>query len=149
MRPNPRPTGPRGVAVVVAADAGLAAAVAVDATTIKATRARLASHAGKLHGFARSPPGFARAVSTLKKWGSQMPRGRSTFTKRQKEQARQQKARDKAEKKSQIKQDRPEGGLDELDEAREMREAAEAQAALFAIGAKKQEFSTPQGSKES
>ena len=78
-----------------------------------------------------------------------MPRGRSTFTKRQKEQARQQKARDKAEKKSLIKQDRPEGAIDELDEAREMREAAEAQAALFRIGAEEEEFSTPQGIKES
>ena len=78
-----------------------------------------------------------------------MPRGRSTFTKRQKEQARQQKARDKAEKKSLVKQDRPEGGMDELDEAREMREAAEAQAALFRIGAEEEELLTPQGSKES
>lgn len=77
-----------------------------------------------------------------------MPRGRSTFNKRQKEQARQQKARDKAEKKSLIRQDRPEGGMDELDLAREMREAAEAQAALFRMGAEEEEFSTP-GSKES
>lgn len=77
-----------------------------------------------------------------------MPRGRSTFTKRQKEQARQQKARDKAERKTQIKQDRPEGSVvDELDEAREMREAAEAQAALFRIGADEEEFATPQASK--
>jgi hypothetical protein len=61
-----------------------------------------------------------------------MPRGRSTFTKRQKEQARQQKQRDKAERKVQRKQERTEVGLD--DEMRELREHAEAQAALFRIG---------------
>jgi len=76
-----------------------------------------------------------------------MPRGRSTFTKRQKEQARQQKARDKAERKTLNKQDRPEGAIDELDEAREMREAAEAQAALFRIGADEEDFSAPQSEK--
>ena len=64
-----------------------------------------------------------------------MPRGRSTFTKRQKEQARQQKQRDKNERKTQRKQDRPEGSTTELDEEREMRELAEAQAELFRIGA--------------
>ena len=58
-----------------------------------------------------------------------MPRGRSTFTKRQKEQTRQQKQRDKAERRSQRKQDKPEpGSMHELDE---LRAAAEAQAALF------------------
>ncbi len=62
-----------------------------------------------------------------------MPRGRSTFTKRQKEQARQQKQRDKAERKTQRKaEDRPEPGS--VDEMRELRELAEAQAALFRIG---------------
>jgi hypothetical protein len=61
-----------------------------------------------------------------------MPRGRSTFTKRQKEQARQQKQRDKAERKNQRKQeDKPEGSTDEM---RELQEHAEAQAALFRIG---------------
>jgi hypothetical protein len=64
-----------------------------------------------------------------------MPRGRSTFSKRQKEQARQQKARDKNEKKTLRKQDRPEGSVvDEEQELREMREHAAAQAALFGIG---------------
>ncbi|MGD0986935.1 MAG: hypothetical protein ABR874_03930 [Candidatus Sulfotelmatobacter sp.] len=58
-----------------------------------------------------------------------MPRGRSTFTKRQKEQTRQQKQRDKAERRSQRKQDKPEGGdIDNLDE---LRQNAEDQAALF------------------
>jgi hypothetical protein len=62
-----------------------------------------------------------------------MPRGRSTFTKRQKEQTRQQRQRDKAEKRYQRKQDKPEGGV--VDEMQELREHAEAQAALFRIGA--------------
>ncbi len=64
-----------------------------------------------------------------------MPRGRSTFTKRQKEQARQQKQRDKNERKTQRKQDQPGGAvLDEAEELRQMREHAAEQAALFGIG---------------
>ena len=77
-----------------------------------------------------------------------MPRGRSTFTKRQKEQARQQKQRDKAERRTQRKQDKPEGSVDEM---QEMRAHAEAQAALFRIGSEEAspvEFSTPHGRKE-
>jgi hypothetical protein len=61
-----------------------------------------------------------------------MPRGRSTFTKRQKEQTRQQKQRDKAERRSQRKQDKPEGVV--VDEMQELREHAQAQAALFRMG---------------
>jgi len=61
-----------------------------------------------------------------------MPRGRSTFSKRQKEQTRQQKQRDKAERRVQRKQDKPEGAV--VDEMQELREHAEAQAALFRIG---------------
>jgi hypothetical protein len=64
-----------------------------------------------------------------------MPRGRSTFTKRQKEQARQQKQRDKNERKTQRKQDQPEGiVVDEEEELRQMREHAAEQAALFGVG---------------
>ncbi len=65
-----------------------------------------------------------------------MPRGRSTFSKRQKEQARQQKQRDKNEKKTQRKQDQPEGVavVDEEEELRQMQEHAAEQAALFGIG---------------
>jgi len=60
-----------------------------------------------------------------------MPRGRSTFTKRQKEQTRQQRQRDKAERRNQRKQEKPaEGNLDEM---AELREHAAAQAALFNI----------------
>jgi hypothetical protein len=47
-----------------------------------------------------------------------MPRGRSTFTKRQKEQARQQKQRDKNERKTQRKEEKPEGGV--VDEEQEI-----------------------------
>jgi hypothetical protein len=61
-----------------------------------------------------------------------MPRGRSTFTKRQKEQTRQQKQRDKAERRVQRKQDKPEPGSQH--EQDELRAAAEAQAALFHVG---------------
>ncbi len=58
-----------------------------------------------------------------------MPRGRSTFTKRQKEQTRQQRQRDKAERRVQRKQDKPETSGDlEMDE---LRAAAEAQRAMF------------------
>ena len=61
-----------------------------------------------------------------------MPRGRSTFTKRQKEHARQQKQKDKEERRNQRKQDKPvEGSVDEM---AELREHAAAQAALFNIG---------------
>lgn len=61
-----------------------------------------------------------------------MPRGRSTFSKRQKEQARQQKQRDKAERRNQRKLGQPEASP--TDEMRELREHAEAQAAMFRIG---------------
>jgi hypothetical protein len=61
-----------------------------------------------------------------------MPRGRSTFTKRQKEHTRQQRQKDKAERRSQRKQDKPaEGNVDEM---AELREHAAAQAALFNVG---------------
>jgi hypothetical protein len=64
-----------------------------------------------------------------------MPRGRSTFTKRQKEQTRQQRQRDKEERRTQRKQEKPAEGSAEgtLDEMAEMREHAAAQAALFHI----------------
>jgi len=62
-----------------------------------------------------------------------MPRGRSTFTKRQKEHTRQQKQKDKAERRNQRKLEKPEeGGVDEM---AEMRQHAAEQAALFNLGA--------------
>jgi len=61
-----------------------------------------------------------------------MPRGRSTFNKRQKEQARQQKQRDKAERRSQRRLEGPDRSPQ--DELQELREHAEAQAAMFRVG---------------
>jgi hypothetical protein len=75
-----------------------------------------------------------------------MPRGRSTFTKRQKEHTRQQRQRDKAERRSQRKQERSVAGS--VDEMAELREHAAAQAALFNIGVEDNETaeeSTPDG----
>jgi MOSC domain-containing protein YiiM len=61
-----------------------------------------------------------------------MPRGRSTFTKRQKEQTRQQKQREIAVRRTQRKQEKPvERNVDEM---AELREHAAAQAALFNVG---------------
>ena len=57
--------------------------------------------------------------------------GRSTFNKRQKEQARQQKQRDKAESQSRRKQEQQVGDKDEM---HQMLEHAKAQAALFNVG---------------
>ena len=74
-----------------------------------------------------------------------MPRGRSTFTKRQKEQTRQQRQRDKAERRSLRKQDTSTPG--NVDEMAELREHAAAQAALFNVGADEEtaEETTPDG----
>jgi hypothetical protein len=64
--------------------------------------------------------------------GIRMAKGRSTFEKRRKEHARQQRQRDKADRRNQRKQEKPvEGNLDEM---AELREHAAAQAALFNIG---------------
>jgi hypothetical protein len=63
-------------------------------------------------------------------------RGRSSFTKRQKEHTRQQKQRDKAERRSQRKTEEPlgtTGDSSELDLLELQRHAAE-QAALFQLG---------------
>jgi hypothetical protein len=64
-------------------------------------------------------------------------RGRSSFTKRQKEHTRQQKQRDKAERRSQRKTEEPlgtPGASSDLDMTELQRHAAE-QAALFQMGA--------------
>jgi hypothetical protein len=69
--------------------------------------------------------------------GDSMPKGRSTFTKRQKEHARQQRQRDKAERRHQRRQEKPvEGSVDEM---AELREHAAEQAALFNIGVEETE----------
>ena len=62
-----------------------------------------------------------------------MPRGRSTFAKRQKEHARQQRQRDKAERRNQRKQEKAVAGS--VDEMAELRQHAAEQAALFNLGA--------------
>ena len=62
-----------------------------------------------------------------------MPRGRSTFTKRQKEHTRQQRQRDKAERRNQRKQE--EVVPNTVDEMAELRKHAAEQAALFNLGA--------------
>ena len=61
-----------------------------------------------------------------------MPRGRSTFTKRQKEHTRQQRQRDKAERRNQRKQEKAVPGS--VDDMAELREHAAEQAALFNLG---------------
>lgn len=63
-----------------------------------------------------------------------MPRGRSTFNKRQKEQARQQKQREKVERRTQRGQEQPAGSEVPVDEMEELRRHAEEQAAMFNIG---------------
>ena len=60
-----------------------------------------------------------------------MPKGRSTFTKRQKEQARQQRQRDKALRRNERKQTKPGSPNDDL---ADLHEHAAAQAALFHVG---------------
>ncbi len=68
-----------------------------------------------------------------------MPRGRSTFHKRQKEQARQQRQRDKAERKSLRKQEKNTAA----DDASELIENARAQAALFNFGGEESSDAAP------
>lgn len=60
--------------------------------------------------------------------GNEMPRGRSTFTKRQKENTRQQRQRDKAERKNQRKQEKAVAGS--VDEMAELRQHPAEQGAL-------------------
>ena len=69
-----------------------------------------------------------------------MPRGRSTFTKRQKEQARQQRQRDKAERKSLRKQEKQNTAVDDTSE---LIENAKAQEALFNFGGEEPVDSAP------
>jgi hypothetical protein len=62
-----------------------------------------------------------------------MPKGRSTFTKRQKEHTRQQRQREKAERRNQRKEEKAVAGT--VDEMAEMRAHAAEQAALFDLDA--------------
>jgi hypothetical protein len=61
-----------------------------------------------------------------------MPKGRSTFTKRQKEHTRQQRQRDKAERRNQRKQEK--AVVSDVDEMADLRAHAAEQAALFKVG---------------
>jgi hypothetical protein len=63
-----------------------------------------------------------------------MPRGRSTFEKRRKEQTRQQRQRDKAERRNQRKREKTVAGS--VDDMAELCEHAAAQAPLFNLDAK-------------
>jgi hypothetical protein len=63
-----------------------------------------------------------------------MPRGQSTFTKRQKEQTRQQKQREKIERRAQRKQEKPAEGGAATDDLAELQAHAAEQAALFNVG---------------
>ena len=71
-----------------------------------------------------------------------MPQGRSTFTKRQKEQARRQKQREKAERRSQRNQEKATGSVEHID-INELRGNADAQAALFQLGSEQPTFLDP------
>jgi hypothetical protein len=62
-----------------------------------------------------------------------MPRGRSTFTKRQKEHTRQQRQQDKAERRNQRKQEKAVAGS--VDEMAEPHQQAAEQASQFNRGA--------------
>jgi uncharacterized FlaG/YvyC family protein len=88
----------------------------------------------------------ARAVKCLSAMnkrfrGVRMPRGRSTFTKRQKEHTRQQRQRDKAERRNQRKQEETVAGT--IDEMAELRKHAAEQAALFNLGAEDEDTAEP------
>lgn len=75
-----------------------------------------------------------------------MPRGRSTFTKRQKEHTRQQRQRDKAERRNQRKQEKPPAGS--MDEMAKLREHAAEQAALFNLDAEEEDTAEPSTSRD-
>ena len=64
-----------------------------------------------------------------------MPRGRSTFTKRQKEHTRQQRQRDKAERKNQRKQEKASVAVSSGEMAETGEEHAGAQGESFKLGA--------------
>ena len=105
------------------------------ATIIAAIHGSRANRAGSFFD-AQSTSGQAtKCLSAMNQrfQGIRMPRGRSTFTKRQKEHTRQQRQRDKAERRNQRKQEKAVAGS--VDEMAELREHAAEQAALFNLGA--------------
>jgi len=119
-------------AAVVGVPVAVAVPVVVDATTTRATLVSLGNRAGELNvGRLSALSIFVLLVSEF--WSansgwriqvrgfrikifvtvSMAGRGRSSFTKRQKERSRQEKQREKAERKAQRKLEKPEGS-DEL-----------------------------------
>ena len=106
------------------------------ATIIAAIRGSRANRAGSVFERQSASDRAVECLSATSKeilGGERMPRGRSTFTKRQKENTRQQRQRDKAERRSQRKQEKaPPGRMDEM---AELREHAAEQAALFNLDA--------------
>ena len=123
MRPDPSPSVRAGAVIV------LAVVEVVDETIIAAIHGSRANHAGN---FERDLAVGMHNVLAGREWGIAMPKGRSTFAKRQKEHTRQQRQRDKAERRNQRKQERPaEGSIDEM---AELRAHAAEQAALFNVG---------------
>src|SRR5262249_16243032 len=113
----------------------LAVEAAGGATTIAVIRGSRANRAGSFFerqpASDQAPNACRRQAKTFR--GIRMPRGRSTFTKRQKENTRQKRQRDKAERRNQRKQEKAVAGS--VDEMAELREHAAEQAALFNVGA--------------
>jgi len=99
----------------------LAAEVVVGATTTVAIHDSLANRAGsfRTHCVRR---GKMLASDELENFGG--PRGRSTFTKRQKEHTRQQRQRDKAERRNQRKQQEDQRGRNSIARGRILGERA-------------------------
>jgi hypothetical protein len=99
------------------------------------SRGSRASHAGSFSNAQNTSGQAAKCLSPMNQrfQGICMPRGRSTFTKRQKEHTRQQRQRDKAERKNQRKQQK--AVAVRVDEMAELREHATAQATPFNVGA--------------
>src|ERR1700738_2883717 len=94
-------------------------AVAADATTTAAMPASLVSRAGSCRRIEGCNTGRCTRSYLAQKFPMEVfmsGRGRSSFTKRQKERSRQEKQREKAERKAQRKLEKPEGaeGSDEL-----------------------------------
>ena len=113
----------------------MAVEAAVGATIIAAIHGNRANRAGN---FSKSKVCPIRLADACRRWikrfeGIPMPRGRSTFTKRQKEHTRQQRQRDKAERRNRRKQEEAVAGS--VDEMAELRKHAAEQAALFNVGA--------------
>ena len=105
------------------------------AMTIAAIRGSRANRAGSFFECTKLVrSGWKMPVGNkLETQGIPMPRGRSTFTKRQKEHTRQQRQRDKAERRNQRKQE--DTVASNIDEMSELRKHAAEQAALFNVGA--------------